>query len=158
MKKRMVILFRIFYVCIFIFVIFAIVFVNIKRMKGDINVTLNGEKYPLEYVECEYVGEEASEEKIKYKETSSGLTFKNPGFLHGLYEYSFLISNDEISITPKINVFKSNNWKIYRINIDVQVYEDNGIWNADISSDLNGRIHQETVYDIENNIIEFRVE
>lgn len=130
----MVILFRIFYVCIFIFVIFAIVFVNIKRMKGDINVTLNGEKYPLEYVECEYVGEEASEEKIKYKETSSGLTFKNPGFLHGLY------------------------WKIYRINIDVQVYEDNGIWNADISSDLNGRIHQETVYDIENNIIEFRVE
>jgi hypothetical protein len=75
-----------------------------------------------------------------------------------MYEYSFLISNEEIKIEPQIRVFKTNWWEIYDINIDINVYEDNKIWNADISIDIDNRRYQETFYDIENNIIEFRVE
>lgn len=161
MKKNMVKLFRLLSFVILLVIIFLIIFLiifwNINRMKGNIVVTINGEEYLLESLECKYVGE-GNDEKITYKKNTSGMTFKNRGLLHGMYEYSFLINNEEINIEPKIRVFKTNWWKIYDINIDINVYEDNKIWNADISIDIDNRHYKETFYDIENNVIEFRVE
>lgn len=157
MKKKTVMLFAILGILILLVVVFVIVFWNINRMKGTIFVTVNGEEYLLERLECEYIGEE-NEEKIIYEKNGSEMIFKNRGARHGMYEYSFLISNKEINIEPQIRVFKTNWWKIYDINIDINVYEDNEIWNADISVDIDNRHYQETFYDIENNIIEFRVE
>lgn len=157
MRRRMVILFRILGIAIALVVIFLIVFWNINRMKGNIFVTINGKNHLPERLECKYMGEE-NDEKLTYEKKVSGLTFKNRGSLYGMYKYSFLISNEEISITPQIKVFKTNWWEIYDINIDINVYVDNEIWNADISIDIGNRHYQETFYDIENNMIEFRVE
>lgn len=153
----MVIFFRILYVLILFVVVFLVVFWNISRMKGSITVTVNGETYPLESMECKYIGEK-NDEKIAYDKISSGIKFKNRGLLHGMYEYSFLIENEKISITPQIRIFKTSWWRFYNINIDVNVYEDNEIWDADIFINVNNHIYQETFNDIENNIIEFRVE
>lgn len=159
MKKKMFILFVILDMVILLVVVFFIVFFNINRMKGHIFVTINGEVYLPERLECEYIGEE-DEKKITYETNGYEMVFKNRGVLHGMYEYSFLISNEEINIEPKIRVFKTDWRAIYNINIDINVYEDedNKIWNADISINIDGRQYQETFYDIENNTIEFRVE
>lgn len=155
--KKIVTPIRIMGIVILLMVILLIVFWNINRMRGKIFVTINGEEYLLERLECKYEVE-GNDEKIAYGKNGSEMVFKNRGARYGMYEYSFLISNEEIKIEPQIQVFKTNWWEIYDINIDINVYEDNEIWNADISIDVDNRRYQETFYDIENNIIEFRVE
>lgn len=153
----MIIIFRVIYVFVLIVIIFILIFCNINRMKGKIFTTVNGEEYALNYIGCRYERKEVNE-KITYESSSSGLTFKNKGGFYGMYEYSFDISNDEISITPKIYVFKTNWWEIYNINMDVAVYKEGKMWNADISVDVNGYTYHEIFYDVENNAIEYRVE
>lgn len=157
MKRIMVILFRIIYISILIAVVLAIVFSKINRMKGSVEVTIDGENYPLESVECKYIGENG-DENIKCNKTSSGIKFKNPGMRHGMYEYSFSICNQEISINPKIRVFKTCWYKIYNSNMEIHVYKDDEAWNADVSVKVNDSLYQETFYDIENNPIELRTE
>lgn len=155
MKKARVC--RVLGIVIALAVIFLIIFWNMNRMKGNIFLTINGEECQLTDLACNYIGTD-KEEKISYKTNSSGMTFQNRGLLHGMYEYSFAISNEEINITPKIRVFKTKWWKLYNIKIDINVYEENEIWNADVSADIENRHYRETFYDIENNTIEFRVE
>lgn len=157
MKRKVVNLFRVLGIVIVLVVIFLIIFWNMNRMKGNIFVTINGEECLLTSLECNYIGND-KEEKISYEINSSGMSFQNRGGLHGMYEYSFAISNEEINVTPKIKVFKTNWWEIDNIKININVYEENEIWNADVSVDIENRHYQETFYDIENNIIEFRVE
>lgn len=157
MKKIMAVVFRISYIVILLLIIFLIVFWNINRLKGNISVTINGEEYLLEDLECNYVGEETAE-IITYEKDTSGTTFKNRGQRHGMYIYSFPISNAEFNIKPEIQVFKSNWWEIYDLNIDINIYQDNKVWNAEISVDIDNRHYQENYYDIENNRIELRVE
>lgn len=75
-----------------------------------------------------------------------------------MYEYSFLISNGDINIEPKIQVFKTNWYQIYVVHMDFNIYEENGIWNAEVTVEARYGTYQETFYDIENNVIEMRVE
>lgn len=157
MKRVAIILFRIICIFILIAVVFVIVFANIKRMRGKLFVAINGKEYLLESLECQYV-DKGTEEKVTYKNKAFSLDFKNSGSAYGMYEYSFAIKNEEVNITPKISVFKTSWWKIWNINIDVNVYEDDKIWNADISAEVNGRTYNKMFYDIENNAIEYRVE
>lgn len=158
MKKKMVLLFRIIGIVLALGFIFLIIFWKINRLRGNISITINGEEYFLDHLECRY--EEESAEKVTYRKTllDSGVTFKNSGSRYGMYEYSFLISNEEINIEPKIRVFKTNWYDIYVINIDFNVYEDNGVWNAEVYIGTNTTTYQETFYDIKNNVIEMRVE
>lgn len=156
MKKKMVILFRIIGIILALGFIALIIFWKINRLRGNISVTVNGDECFAERLECSY--EDGSDEKVTYRNNDSGVAFKNSGSGYGMYEYSFLISDEEINVEPKLQVFKTNWYKIYVINIDIDVYEDNGIWNADITADTNGRTYQDTFYDIENNAIEMRVE
>lgn len=158
MKKAMFILFRIIYVVIFLGVIFLVIFFNINRMRGNLFVTVNGEEYLPEHLECRY--EDGTEEAVSYKVISqdSGAAYQNHASRYGMCEYTFSISNEEVNIEPKIRVFKTNWYKIYVVNIDVEVYEDDGVWNADVSVETNTTSYQETFYDIENQRIEMRVE
>ncbi|MCM1180335.1 MAG: hypothetical protein NC347_08780 [Clostridium sp.] len=157
MKRKIAIkMFRIIYILILIVIIFLIVFCNTNRMKGKLFVTVDGEKYLPDLLECNY--EERKEEKIQYKNHSSVLYFKNSGSAYGMYEYSFSIKNEEIDTMPKVSVFKTSWWKIYNINIDINVYRDGEIWNADISAEVNGGTYHKTFYDIQNNAIEYRIE
>ena len=128
------------------------------RLRGTISVTINGEEYLVERLECTY--EEGKNEKVTYGKAfmNSGVTFRNSGMKYGMYEYAFLISTEEVNIEPKIRVFKTNWYKMYVIDIEIDIYEDNDVWNADVSVETNLTTYQETFYDIENNAIEMRVE
>ncbi|MDE6761762.1 MAG: hypothetical protein K2J90_13975 [Lachnospiraceae bacterium] len=157
MKKVTIILFRIAYIFILIVVIFIVIFTNINRMRGKLSVTINEKEYLPDSLECQYV-DKGTEEKIIYKNKSSRLCFKNSGSAYGIYEYSFDVNNEEINIRPKVSVFKTDWWKIQNINLDVNVYKDDTIWDAAISAEVNGRTYNKTFNDIENNAIEFRIE
>lgn len=154
----MLILFRILYVTVFLGVIFLIIFFNISRLSGTVSVTVNGERYPVERVECMY--EDGSEEKVTYRTMTrdSQTGFKNEGNHYGMYEYIFFINHEEINIEPKICLFKTNWYKMNVMDIDIKIYGDNGVWNADVSVETKFTMYQETFYDIENNGIEMRVE
>lgn len=153
-KKTMVILFRIAYGFVFLAVLFLIIFSTIRRMRGNILVTVEGEEYPLENISC--TNEKGADDKVVYNQTNSGLDFKNAGANYGMYEYSFVVSNEEFHIEPKLRVLKTNWWEIYDMTMRVDIYRDGEVWNADIMVDINGIIFQERFYDIENNAIEFR--
>lgn len=157
MKRIVKILFRIAYIFILIVVIFVVIFANINRMRGRLSVIVNGKEYLPHSLECQYV-DRGTEEKIIYKNKSYNLCFKNSGSAYGMYEYSFDVNNEEINIRPKVFVFKTNWWKIQNVNLDVNVYKDGTIWNADISAEVNGHTYNKTFNDIENNAIEFRIE
>lgn len=157
-KKTRVILFRIIGIVIVLGIISLIIFWKFNRLRGNIFVTIGGEEYLAEQVHCRY--EDGGFEEVTYRKMplDSKVAFENSGSRYGMYEYTFLISNEEINIEPKIRVFKTNWYRVCAINIDVDVYEDNGVWNADVSVETNVTTYQETFYDIENNAIEMRVE
>lgn len=157
MKKKTIIMIGIIGIFVLLGIIMLIDLLRF-RMRGTISVTINGEEYLVEQIECIY--EEAKNEKITYGKAfmGSGVAFKNSGSAYGMYEYIFLISNEEINIEPKIRVFKTNWYKMYVTGIEIDIYEDNGVWNADVSVEIDNRTYQETFYDIENNAIEMRVE
>lgn len=157
MKKKTIIMIGIIGIFVMLGIIVLIDFLMF-RLRGDISVTINGEEYLVEQIECIY--EEAKNEKVTYGKAfmDSGVVFKNSGSAYGMYEYIFLISKEEINIEPKIRVFKTNWNRMYVVDINIDISEDNGVWNADVSVEIDNRTYQETFYDIENNAIEMRVE
>ncbi|MDE6685899.1 MAG: hypothetical protein K2K17_01125 [Lachnospiraceae bacterium] len=158
MKKKTIIMIGIIGVFVLLGIIMLIDLLRF-RLRGTISVTINGEEYLVERLECTY--EEGKNEKVTYGKAfmDSSVSFRNSGTRYGMYEYAFLISTEEINIEPRIRVFKTNWYKMYVPDIEIDIYEDNGVWNADVSVRLNNiRTYQETFYDIENNAIEMRVE
>lgn len=157
MKKKTIIMIGIIGIIV-LFGIIMLIDLLIYRLRGDISVTINGEEYLVKQLECTY--EDGKIEKVTYGKAfmDSGVAFKNSGSSYGMYEYIFLINKEEINIEPKIRVFKTNWYDMYIIDIGIDIYEDNGVWNADVSVKTNLTTYQETFYDIENNAIEMRVE
>lgn len=157
MKKKKIIMIGIIGIFVLLGIIMLIELLGI-RLRGTISVTINGEEYLAEQVHCRY--EDGGFEEVTYRKMplDSKVAFENSGSRYGMYEYTFLISNEEINIEPKIRVFKTNWYKMYVTDIEIDIYEDNGVWNADVSVEINNRTYQETFYDIENNAIEMRVE
>lgn len=157
MKKKKIIMIGIIGIFVLLGIIMLIELLGI-RLSGTISVTINGEEYLAEQVHCRY--EDGGFEEVTYRKMplDSKVAFENSGSRYGMYEYTFLISNEEINIEPKIRVFKTNWYKMYVTDIEIDIYEDNGVWNADVSVEINNRTYQETFYDIENNAIEMRVE
>lgn len=130
----------------------------VNRLRGTVFVTVNGEGYQVERVHCRY--EDRRWEEVTYYTMTQdfGTAFKNRGNRYGMYEYSFPINHEEIDIEPRIRLFKTNWYRSNDIDIDVKIYEDNGVWNADVSVTTNLTTFQESFYDIENHAIEMRVE
>lgn len=137
-------------------VIVFIIFWKTDRLKGNISVTVNGEEYLPESLSCRY--EDGTEEEVIYRSADSGIAFKNSGSRYGMYEYSFSINSGEISIEPKICVFKTNWYRINVVNMEINLFEYNGLWIAVVFIETNLTTYQETFFDIENNDIEMRVE
>lgn len=157
MKKKKIIIIGIIGIFVLLGII-VLIDLLMFRLRGDISVTINGEEYLVEQIKCTY--EEGKNEEVTYGKAfmGSGVDFKNSGMKYGMYEYTFLISKEEVNIEPKIRVFKTNWYKLYITNIDIDIYENNGVWDADVSVKTNLTTYQETFYDIENNAIEMRVE
>ena len=59
-------------------------------------------------------------------------------------------------VTKKCHIYAACG--VLQTPININVYEENETWNADVSVDVKERHYQETFYGIENNTIEFRVE
>ena len=75
-------------------VIVAIVgFFLSQRISGKAAVTLNGEKYILTDLECNYLDLEGNAVKTR-SIGGSPLYFMSGGFAYGMYEYSFPISSE----------------------------------------------------------------
>lgn len=134
----------------------------LNRLRGSVIVTVDGEGVPVERVVCIYVdgSEGGREEKVTYGTMimGAGTAFKNRGNRYGMYEYSFPIFFEKFNIEPKIRLFKTNWYEGNLMDIDIKIYGDDGVWNADVSVVTKLTTYQETFYDIENNAIEMRVE
>lgn len=154
-KKSLVILFRIAYGFLFLAIVGLITFFIIRKMRGNILITVEGEEYTLENLVC--TNENGDIDKITYTQTDSGLAFRNAGANYGMYEYSFAVSNNEFHVEPRLRILKTNWWEMYNMIIKVNFYKDDGAWNADISVDVNGIVFQERFMDVENNAMEFQM-
>ena len=155
MKKRFLIISIIISIIVFFAVISLIVFFTMSRMKGNIFVTVNGEQYLVENMDCKY--EEVNIEKVNLKRRGDGVSFKNDGLRYGLYDYSFQINTGEINIVPQFKILKTNWWEWCGVNIYMDIYEEDNIWNAYVHAKINGDdIYEETISNIEKNGILFR--
>jgi len=155
MKKRMIIFVRVVLLILVIVCISLVVYFRINRIKGSVAITINGEPYKVDCIECKY---NDKYEGVKYKNNDGKLKFKNKAFGHGMYEYSFSIRNEDINITPKIKVFKSNAKDMINADIKINVYKNGDLWNADMNVSINGYTYTESFVDIKNKEIQYRVE
>lgn len=75
-----------------------------------------------------------------------------------MYEYSFAIRKEDFNQRVKVMVFKTNWWEGYNIDLKVNVHQNNGAWETDIFTDIDGYTYHETYRGTENEEIVFRVE
>ena len=141
---------------IMVMVIFLAGFFLIHRMSGKITVTVNGEKELLTDLECKSLSLEKQERMLYIG--GSPVVFMNSGTSHDMYEYSFGISNEEMNVIPRIQVFKTNSWAKYSLDINVNIYNAEEMWNGNITVKVNGRTYTEDFVDIEHNEMAIRVE
>lgn len=137
-------------------VICAILLINSAkyRLSGTISVSINGEAVKVENVECFY--EASSVDKVKSKITYKGdsVKVKEIAFAYGIFTHTFDINVNGNIITPEIEFFKSNNHEKYYYDIHIEIYEEMGIWNADVTYSLQGRADRtQTFTDVLNNPI-----
>lgn len=147
----------IFYILAGAVIVLMAGFLLSHRISGKAAVTLNGEKYLLTDMDCTYLDHDGENVKTRCV-GSAPLHFISGGFQYGMYEYSFPVSNEEISIRPRIRVFKTNIYDRCRLDINVDIVKEEGMWNGDITVKANGRTYRETFADIEHNEIMLRVE
>lgn len=152
--KRKTILKIVVIVLIIVAVLFVVIF-GANRLRGTIKITINGNKYKLDNIIC-YEGED--EQKVKYLVSADGLKFMNSGMKHNMYRYTFDIKDTDINISPVIRVFKINWWKLYKVNVEIEMYKDGEYWNANIKAEIDGSAYVESFEDIENNPINIRLE
>lgn len=86
------------------------------------------------------------------------MTFKNKGSMHGMYVYSIPITGEELEMTTKIFLFKTSWWKIYDLNINIDIHAEDELWNADVFVEVDGRVYRQTFFDIENKAVEIQVD
>lgn len=150
------ILFRVVCIVILLLMISLMILQNISRMKGTISIYFDEEKYFLEGLECNYVG--GGNERLICEKGPSFTSFRNHGLRHGMYEYSFAICKGDFDQRVKVMVFKTNWWEVYNIDLKINVYQNNGAWETDVFTDIDGYTYHETYRGTENEEIVFRVE
>lgn len=131
----------------------------INFINGEITVSINGEDYIVEDLQCSYISTgDGISEKVIVKEKTDRIKFKNTGNKYGVYEYKFSVSNEEVTVYPQITVFKTN-WRYrYKVDIEVELFqeEDNQKWDAKVTVYINDRAPQtQYFYDVEDEVIVF---
>lgn len=156
MKKALKILFRIFYITLFSAILLAVIYAFLPKMWGTAIVQIEGEPYVPETVTGYYeLGEELN---LNCRPSNEGISFSHIKGNYGMYDYIIPIHGENIDTELTVHFFKTNQWKIKELDIAVEVYEENGTWNADVAVETDVRVYEETFYDIEENAIEIRVE
>ena len=156
MKKALKILFRIFYITLFSAILLAVIYAFLPKVWGEATIHVEGEPYVPETITGNYeLGEELN---INCWQTENGIKFSHIKGNYGMYDYIIPIHGENIDTELTVHFFKTNQWKIKELDIAVEVYEENGTWNADVAVETDVRVYEETFYDIEENTMEIRVE
>lgn len=156
MKKTLKILFRIFYITVFAAVLLVIVYALLPKMWGKAIVQVEGEVYLPDIVTGYYeLGEELN---LNCAQGNGVVKFNHVKGNYGMYDYVIPIRIENIDTELVVHFFKTNQWKIKSLDIEVMVYEENGTWNADVVVKTDVRTYEETFCNIVENGMEIRVE
>ena len=160
MKKRVIIIVAILFIIALPLSIYCLMKTGlINFINGEITVSINGEDYIVEDLQCSYISTgDGISEKVIIKDGTDRIKFKSAGNKYGVYEYKFSVSNEEIKVYPQITVFKTNWRHRYKLNIEVELFkeEDNQEWDAKVTVYINDLAPQtQYFYDVENEVIVF---
>lgn len=156
MKKTLKILFRIFYITVFAVVLLVVVYALLPKMWGKATIQVEGEAYLPETVTGYYeLGEEL---KLNCAQGNEVIKFNHVKGNYGMYDYVIPIRTENIDTELVVHFFKTNQMRIDTLNIKVELYELDGIWNADVIVETDGRVTEASFDDVEAGGIEMRVE
>lgn len=160
MKKRVIIIVIILFIIALPLSIYGLMKTGlINLINGEITVSINGEDYIVEDLQCSYISTgDGISEKVIVKEKTDRIKFKNTGNKYGVYEYKFSVSNEEVTVYPQITVFKTNWRDCYKVDIEVELFqeEDNQEWDAKVTVYINDLAPQtQYFYDVEDEVIVF---
>lgn len=156
MKKVLKILFRIFYITLFSAILLALIYAFLPKLWGTAAITVAGETYLPETVAASYeLGETI---KVNYSAGSETVKFHHVKGNYGMYDYVIPIQGENIETELTVHYLKTNQWRINNLDISAALEETDGVWNADVTVEVDGRIFEETFYDISESGMEIRVE
>lgn len=156
MKKTLKILFRILYITIFAVVLLVVVYALLPKMWGKATIRVDGATYLTESVTGYYeLGEELN---LNCAQGNEVIKFNHSKGNYGMYDYIIPIRTDNIDTELVVHFFKTNQMTIDKLNIKVELHEADGIWNADVVVETDGRTYEEKFCNIVENGMGIRVE
>ena len=156
MKKTLKILFRIFYITVFAVVLLVVVYVLLPKMWGKAIVQVEGVAYVPDIVTGYYeLGEELN---LNCAQENEVIKFNHVKGNYGMYDYVIPIRTENIDTELVVHFFKTNQMRIDTLDIKVELYESDGIWNADVVIETDVDVSEANFDDVEAGRIEMRVE
>ena len=156
MKKTLKILFRIFYITVFAVVLLVVVYALLPKMWGKAIVQVEGVAYVPDIVTGYY--ESGEELKLNCAQENEVIKFNHVKGNYGMYDYVIPIRTENIDTELVVHFFKTNQMRIDTLDIKVELYESDGIWNADVVIETDVDVSEASFDDVEAGRIEIRVE
>lgn len=156
MKKTLKILFRIFYITVFAVVLLVVVYALLPKMWGKAIVQVEGVAYVPDIVTGYY--ESGEELNLNCAQENEVIKFNHVKGNYGMYDYVIPIRTENIDTELVVHFFKTNQMTIDTLNIKVELYESDGIWNADVVIETDVDVSEASFDDVEAGRIEMQVE
>lgn len=156
MKKTLKILFRIFYITVFAAVLLVVVYALLPKMWGKAIVQVEGVAYVPDIVTGYY--ESGEELNLNCAQENEVIKFNHVKGNYGMYDYVIPIRTENIDTELVVHFLKTNQMTIDTLNIKVELYESDGIWNADVVIETDVDVSEASFDNVEAGRIEIRVE
>ncbi len=156
MNKTLKILFRIFYITVFVAVLLVVVYALLPKMWGRATIQVEGEAYLPETVTGYY--ESGEELELNCAQGNEVIKFNHFKGNYGMYDYIIPIRTENIDTELVVHFFKTNQMTIDMLNIKVELHEADGIWNADVVIETDVGEMKASFDDVETSGIEIRIE
>ncbi len=156
MEKTLKILFRIFYITVFAAVLLVVVYALLPKMWGKAIVQVEGVAYVPDIVTGYY--ESGEELNLNCAQENEVIKFNHVKGNYGMYDYVIPIRTENIDTELVVHFFKTNQMRIDTLDIKVELYESDGIWNADVVIETDVDVSEASFDDVEAGRIEMRVE
>lgn len=156
MKKTLKILFRIFYITVFAAVLLVVVYALLPKMWGKAIVQVEGVAYVPDIVTGYY--ESGEELNLNCAQENEVIKFNHVKGNYGMYDYVIPIRTENIDTELVVHFLKTNQMTIDTLNIKVELYESDGIWNADVVIETDVDVSEASFDNVEAGRIEMRVE
>ena len=119
--KRVLIMVLIILVCVGA----GFAFLRVNRIRGELEVVVNGESYHVDDLTCMYEDQPNRKDGFAYYSKNDIIHFKNLGQLYGGYSYSFSIRTDQLELHPQFVYMKTKPWDFERLYLSLEL-ETNG--------------------------------